>query len=309
MIFCYRNSSHRFRFQFVYRNWCTMMQPSKEPTVKSADRVLDLLELLCSAGRPLTHTEISYALSVPKSSMSQLLGNLRRRGYLTFQAGPNVYEPGPAVTKLTEASKSSSDFLDVVQKVVDAIAKTTGETASFYKRRGDQVERVVVANSLRPLRYWMQVGESMPLHATSGGKVILASLQQGQRDRILSRTRLTKVTPNTITSRAQLSRELAATVKSGLAYSREEFEEGVIGISVAILNHDRQPEGSLSVVFPTVRDKARHRKIIIDALRTGKTRLEAELRHRTPAPILSRSDNAGANRRTAMRSGRINENL
>jgi DNA-binding IclR family transcriptional regulator len=80
------------------------MQSAKEPTVKSADRVLDLLELLCSAGRPLTHTEISSALSIPKSSMSQLLGNLRRRGYLTFQAGPNVYELGPAVAKLTEAS-------------------------------------------------------------------------------------------------------------------------------------------------------------------------------------------------------------
>ncbi len=123
----------------------------------------------------------------------------------------------------------------------------------------------------------------MPLHATSGGKVILASLQQSQRDRILSRTRLTKVTANTITSHAQLRAELAATVKTGLAYSREEFEEGVIGISVAILNHDDQPEGSLSVVFPTVRDKAKHRKIIIDALRTGKGRPEAELGHRATA--------------------------
>jgi IclR family acetate operon transcriptional repressor len=266
-----------------------MMQSAKEPTVKSADRVLDLLELLCSAGRPLTHTDISSALSIPKSSMSQLLGNLRRRGYLTFQAGPNVYEPGPAVAKLTEASKSSSDFLDVVQNVVDVIAKTTRETASFYKRHGDQVERVVVANSLRPLRYWMQVGETMPLHATSGGKVVLASLQQSQRDRILSRTRLTKVTANTITSRGKLRTELAATVKTGLAYSREEFEEGVIGIGVAILNHDHQPEGSLSVVFPTVRDKARHRKNIIDSLRTGKARLEAELGHRATASARSRS--------------------
>ena len=51
----------------------------------TADRVLDLLELLCSSGHPLTHTELSSALSIPKSSMSQLLGNLERRGYLSFQ--------------------------------------------------------------------------------------------------------------------------------------------------------------------------------------------------------------------------------
>jgi DNA-binding IclR family transcriptional regulator len=264
-----------------------IMQSSKESTVKSADRVLDLLELLCSTGHPMTHTEISSALSIPKSSMSQLLGNLERRGYLSFQAGPDVYELGPAVSRLAEGSKSSSDLLHIAQNVVDVIAKTTRETASFYKRRGDQVERVTVANSLRPLRYWMQVGESMPLHATSGGKVILASIQQSQRDRIMSRMRLTKVTANTITSHTALREELAAAAKTGIAHSREEFEEGVIGISVAVLKRDHQPEGSLSVVFPTVRDKPAHRKIIVDALRTGKARLEAELGR--PGAALARS--------------------
>jgi DNA-binding IclR family transcriptional regulator len=265
-----------------------MMQSSKEPTVKSADRVLDLLELLCSTGHPITHTEIASALSIPKSSMSQLLGNLERRGYLSFKAGPNVYELGPALSRLAEGTKSSSDFLHVAQNVVDVIAKTTGETASFYKRRGDQVERVIVANSLRPLRYWMQVGESMPLHATSGGKAILASIQQSHRGRILSRMRLTKVTANTITSHTALREELAATAKTGVAYSREEFEEGVIGISVAILKRDNQPEGSLSVVFPTVRDKPAHRKVIIDALRAGKARLEAEIGRPSAAYVRSR---------------------
>jgi DNA-binding IclR family transcriptional regulator len=270
------------------------MQSSKESTVKSADRVLDLLELLCSTGHAMTHTEISSALSIPKSSMSQLLGNLERRGYLSFQAGPNVYELGPAVSRLAEGSRSSSDFIHIAQNVVDVIAKTTRETASFYKRRGDQVERVTVANSLRPLRYWMQVGETMPLHATSGGKVILASIQQIQRDRTLSRLRLTKVTANTITSHTALREELAVTAKAGIAYSREEFEEGVIGISVAILKRDHEPEGSLSVVFPTVRDKPAHRKIIIDALRAGKARLEAEIGRPGGVPARPKSGKARA---------------
>jgi len=287
-----------------------MMQSPKEPTVKSADRVLDLLELLCSTGHPMTHTEIASALSIPKSSTSQLLGNLERRGYLSFQAGPNVYALGPALSRLAEGTKSSSDFLHVAQNAVDVIAKTTRETASFYQRRGDQVERVTVANSLRPLRYWMQVGESMPLHATSGGKAILASMQKSQRERILSRMRLTKVTANTITSYRALRKELAATAKTGIAYSREEFEEGVIGISVAILKRDNQPEGSLSVVFPTVRDKPAHRKVIINALRAGKAHLETEIGRPGAARVRSKSGKSIASSAAQrMRSGRINQNL
>jgi DNA-binding IclR family transcriptional regulator len=108
----------------------------------------------------------------------------------------------------------------------------------------------------------------MPLRATSGGKVILTSIQQIQRDRILSRC--TKITANTITSTA-LREELAATADTGIAYSPEEL--GVIGIGVAILKRVHEPEGSLSVVFPTVRDHPAHRKIIVDAFRAGRPAL------------------------------------
>ncbi len=158
------------------------MRTSRETTVKSADRALDLLELLCFTGHPLSHTEIAAALSIPKSSLSQLLGNLERRGYLQFQSGPNLYELGPAVGRLAEGSKMATNLLQIAQNVVDVLAKSTQETASFYKRRGDFVERMTVANSHRPLRYWMQVGETMPLHATSGGKAILAALEPNEQD-------------------------------------------------------------------------------------------------------------------------------
>ena len=180
-------------------------------------------------------------------------------------------------------------------------------TASFYKRPGDQVERVTVANSIRLLRYWMQVGESIPLHATSGGKAILASMPKSLREGILSRMKLTKATANTITSYSALRNELEATAKTGIAYSREKFEEGVISISVATLKRDNQPEGSLSVVFPTVRDKPAHRKVSINALRAGKAHLEAEIEQSRWAVSAQKSGKARATSAAQrMRSGRIN---
>jgi DNA-binding IclR family transcriptional regulator len=253
------------------------MRASRETTVKSADRALDLLELLCSTGHPLSHTEIAAALSIPKSSLSQLLGNLERRGYLQFQSGPNLYELGPAVGRLAEGSKMATNLLQVAQNVVDVLAKSTQETASFYKRRGDFVERMTVANSHRPLRYWMQVGETMPLHATSGGKAILAALEANERDSVVGRLHLSHHTPHTITSRSALRQELRAIAHAGISYSREEFEEGVIGIGVAILRPTGAPEGSLSVVLPAARNKPAHRKSVIEALQNAKERLEAEI--------------------------------
>jgi DNA-binding IclR family transcriptional regulator len=246
-------------------------------TVKSADRVLDLLELLCSSGRPMTHAEIAIALSIPKSSLSQLLANLAARHYLVFREGPNVYELGPAIAALAEGTKSNSHLLQIAQNVVDVLSRSTEETASFYRLRGTEVERMTVTNAQRPLRYWMQVGETMPVYATSGGKAILAALEPAERERLISGLQIAKLTPHTITSRSALRRELQEIQRAGIAYSRGEFEEGVIGISVAVLRPDRRPEGSLSVVLPNVRNGADHRKAIVEALLIAKTRLETEI--------------------------------
>lgn len=51
-------------------------------TVKSAARVLDILELLASSGRAMTHAEIGRRTAIPKSSLTQLLRNLAERGYV-----------------------------------------------------------------------------------------------------------------------------------------------------------------------------------------------------------------------------------
>ena len=60
---------------------------TKSVSVKSADRVLDLLELLTRRGKAMSHTELSLALGIPKSSLTQLLRNLTDRGYLLFSPG------------------------------------------------------------------------------------------------------------------------------------------------------------------------------------------------------------------------------
>lgn len=278
------------------------MRTTRETTVKSADRALDLLELLCFTGHPMSHTEIAAALGIPKSSLSQLLGNLERREYLRFHSGPNLYELGPAVGRLTEGSKGATSRLQIVQNVVDVLAKTTQETVSFYKRRGDFVERVTVANSHRPLRYWMQVGETMPPHATSGGKAILAALAPNEQAAVIGRLRLSRHTPHTITSRSALRQELRAIAQAGISYSREEFEEGVIGISVVILEPGDEPEGALSVVMPAARNKPAHRKLIVEALRSAKERLEVEIGRVAPGGGLPKRDQRRSKRNDARRT-------
>ncbi len=253
------------------------MKTVAKTAVKSADRVLDVLELFVATRRSLLHSEIAAELDIPKSSLTQLLRNLENRGYLVFTPGANTYAPGPAIAKLASGLRVSFDIASIAQPVIDTVAKRVQETTSVSVLRGTEVERVATANAAqRPLRYWMTVGERMPLHATSAGKAIMAFLPSKDRDEIIAALPLSKTTTKTIGSIAALRGELKRVAEEKVAYSNEEFELGVFGISVPILDSKQRPIASLGVVFPSVRDTAAHRNAILKALRDGGRRIEEE---------------------------------
>src|SRR3546814_16533828 len=59
----------------------------RTPLVKSAARVLDLLELLAAAPRPLRLAEVAPRLDIPKTSAFEPLSTLVAQGYAEEQGG------------------------------------------------------------------------------------------------------------------------------------------------------------------------------------------------------------------------------
>lgn len=257
------------------------MMPSP-PVVKSADRVLDLLELLARKAHGLTHAELSSALEIPKSSLTQLLGNLEARRYLRFAPGPNVYTLGPALLDLVGRGRVAVGLVELAQPIAERITKQTGESSSLNLLRGDQVQRVCGANASQPLQFSMTIGELAPLYAVSSGKMLLATMPDDQREAYLARVRPMKITARTIVSPTALRRQLREAASEGVAYSFEEFTPGIVGIAVAVRDEGGEVVGALNVAMPTVRDSPGHRRAIVAALRDGARRLEADL-HRARA--------------------------
>ncbi|RTI11800.1 hypothetical protein CSW30_01995 [Thermus scotoductus] len=69
-------------------------------------------------------------------------------------------------------------------------------------------------------------------HATAVGKAILAELTPEARERLLASLVLTPRTPNTVTDGDRLRLEIALTQKRGVAYDKEEYQEGIYCLAV-----------------------------------------------------------------------------
>jgi len=246
-------------------------QPS---SVKSADRVLDVLELLARRGRGLSHAELAAALNIPKSSLTHLLRNLLARRYLTL-ASDKTFRLGEATHALARSSQRFR-IVDIAGPFIDRLTADAGESSALNVLRDDEVERVYGANASTDLLYTMRVGVRFPLYTTSAGKAILAFLPGKERDAYLARASFEKITPHTL-SAAALRKELPQIVKDGIAYSREESTPGIIGLATPILNSDALPVASINIALPTVRFTAGHEAILRARLRATRQALESEL--------------------------------
>jgi DNA-binding IclR family transcriptional regulator len=158
-------------------------------TVKSAGRVLEVLELLASVRKPLSASEIGRLLGYPKSSTNVLLKCLTNLGYLTFDPNTMHYFPCLRVTTLGEwipaALFGAGDAACMLQEVHDV----TSETVTLSMRNGQFMRfmRVLPGKFFIALR--MDEGALAPLFGSSVGAAFLVTRPTTEVERLAEAAR------------------------------------------------------------------------------------------------------------------------
>lgn len=245
--------------------------------VKSADRTLDVLELLANWGRQLSHADIAAALEIPKSSLTKLLKNLTARDYIQYVPETKDYRLGNAILKLANQLGQVRNLSTLAQPILEQITDQTKESCALNQLKGDQVEIVATVISKHRLVTHLQLGDLAPLYAVSGGKAILAFLPDAMRSEYLQSLQIERFTPNTLSSKKALNAELQGVRSSGFAVSNEEYTQGIIGVGVPVLSANGFPLGSLNLAVPAVRFNAAVQKIAISTLKDSADRLQRKL--------------------------------
>jgi IclR family transcriptional regulator, acetate operon repressor len=96
------------------------------------------------------------------------------------------------------------------------------------------------------------LGTRWPLHATSTGKVLLASLPEAQREALLA-AGLPRLTAHTLTNVEAFRAELDRVRAEGYAVAVEELEAGFTAVGAPVRNVNRVIVAALSVGGPSLR--------------------------------------------------------
>lgn len=243
--------------------------------VKSADRVLTILELFSADPRPRGYSELLAETGLPKSSLHGLLTTLAARSWLTES------RPGPLYTLGIRALEAGGAYMrgvprSGVQTILDELAGTVGEAVNMAALVGSEIVYLAVRPSRHPLSLRSAVGVRLPGHATAMGKVMLAGWSDAEiRDRMVAP--FTRLARNTCSDVEALLHDIEKIRARGYAVEFEESTDGVGCIAVAVdepkSKSDKQY--AVSVSFPVTRHEPEMERQIIDALSAASAQLRA----------------------------------
>ena len=245
--------------------------------VKSADRVMQILEAIGSSDEGKTHGELASSLNIPKSSLSLLLANLVDREYISLSGTDKRYILGPQVLVLAGRYLSSLDIARLGQPVLRKLTRVIDESAEIAIKRGNEVMIIAKEDCSRPLARIIQMGERAPMYATAAGKAILAHLSDDQIEQYLSSVELTSITKATITDPEVIWRELNAIRSGALARSREELHEGITAVASPVFDLNGRVVASIVLPILTVRFTSDKEKKAEKALRDASAELSHQL--------------------------------
>ncbi|MGB3289183.1 MAG: IclR family transcriptional regulator [Burkholderiaceae bacterium] len=228
--------------------------------VKSAERAMDVLELLSLMNEPLGVSEIARRLGHPKSSISLLLNTLEARGYVVAEQGRQFrLNPVYRSEERSWVGGSYAQLLRVAMPLMRKLVDTVGESSMLGMFTSDY-ETQYIAKIITPkeLRCDPDIGVPRPTVLTSAGLVLLAFQPQETIEKFLLRTTFPKGADGKIITAASLFEKLETIRRDGYAFNRSVLMEGASGVAAPIFSAGNQIIAAVNVVAPTHRfDKNR----------------------------------------------------
>ena len=239
----------------------------------SNTRVLEIIEAVSRAERPLSPADISIQLDIPRPSVHRLLQQLEASNYLqTDMRGLMI--PGDRLHRIAVGVLHNSRHKAQRRAILESLANKTGETCGIAIPDGTEMIYFDRVQSNWPLQIYLPVGSRTPLWCTSSGKLYLSSLGRPQRKRIIDNLPLERRARNTLDDAPALEEALIDIHRHQLGIDNEEFIDGMVACAVPVKDKEGKLFACLFCHAPVIRTSLEQLKSFAPELRQAAAQLE-----------------------------------
>ncbi|MFH8251648.1 IclR family transcriptional regulator [Microbacterium sp. B2969] len=221
--------------------------PRDAAGIRSADRVLRILDEIGGTPDGLSAAELAMRLELSTATTYRLLSTLQQHDYLV-RGAESRYMLGRAVDGLGRAVRSQLVSTAAVRDILAAMRDAAHAPAYLTVFRGDDIAVAHVADSpAHPRIGQLHVGFADAAHVTAFGKLMLAALDDDEVRRYLQRRGASAVTQRSVTGERALLDQLDEVRALQIAVEVEEYMPKLACIAAPVKSRSGRTVGAVSL--------------------------------------------------------------
>ena len=230
------------------------MAIAKADYIEGLAKGLAVLEAFDTERQRLNATLAAQRTGITRAAARRHLLTLAELGYL--ETDGSHYWLSARVLRFAGSFMATSRLPRTLQPTLNRLAQQT--QAAFSAVVLDGGEGVIVARSagnaepVRHLAYGLHLGARLPAHATSTGRILLASLSKSDFAAWLKGRELARITPQTEISPAAFRALIAQVRADDFCLAREAHELGIHALAVPLRDMQGRTLAALNVVGTAV---------------------------------------------------------
>ena len=234
--------------------------------ISSVENALRLLVILRDR-EEIRVSDASAELGVARSTAHRLIAMLHSYGLVEQDPGSRAYRVGPVLAELGLSSLRQVDVRAQLRPFLDALSADVGETVHLIALEGRTCRFLDSVEGTQALRTTARVGIAYPAHATSGGKALLAELDERELLELYRDEDLPPLNERSLTTRTALFAQLVEIREQGYAVNLGESEAGIHAVGMVQRTSSGGIAGALAVSAPETRLPPERIPAIVQALR------------------------------------------
>ena len=202
--------------------------------VKSAGRVLLIIELFDVLRREALVSEVSELLAIPQSSTSVLLRSMVAMGYLSYNRDSRAYAPTMKVALLGSWINAEVVSDGALLRLMNRVNARTGEAVVLAVRKQVSSQYIHVVQATSAVRSFVVKGACRSLIASSSGLALLSDLPDAEIKRLAVRINSEASSPDKVVSVSDVMERVNAVRQNGYSLSYDMVVRGAGMLSVLL---------------------------------------------------------------------------
>lgn len=228
--------------------------PREGRTLSTAERVLQLLDLVAQEPGRLTPKQIAARLGVSLSTAYYLIHTLQKLDFVEEGGRDPGLRLGPKIAGLYHRYVADNPLVDHLEPLLQELGERTEARAYLAVWNGRDIE-IVDIRGRRGLRELPSISTGFrgAAHALALGKIFLVHLPFEEWPPYLQQPEFTRFTLRTTADPRLLAQQLAIVREQGIAFDIEEYTDGMSCVAAPVYDGAGQLVASVGISLPTRR--------------------------------------------------------